>query len=64
MTQGREDGGGEMTEDYFKVKALSKSGLVKLAQSPAHAVAPDKPRDPRLLDIGSAFHCMTLEPQN
>lgn len=53
-----------MTEDYFKVKALSKSFLVKLAQSPAHAVAPDKPRDPRLLEIGSAFHCMTLEPQN
>lgn len=56
-----------MREDYFQVKALSKSGLVKLAQSPAHFMAPEKPRSAvqqTNLDIGSAFHCMTLEPQN
>jgi len=54
-------------EDYFKVEALNKSGLVKLNQSPAHFKAPEKPRSAvqqSNLDIGSAFHCLTLEPQN
>lgn len=57
----------ETKEDYFSVEALSKSGLVKLAKSPAHFKAPAKPlttQQQNMMAIGTAFHCLTLEPQN
>ena len=54
-----------MPDDYFQREALSKSGLVRLAQSPAHFKAPPKPRTPQqqtALDIGQATHTAILEP--
>ncbi|MBW2037031.1 MAG: PD-(D/E)XK nuclease-like domain-containing protein [Deltaproteobacteria bacterium] len=53
-------------DKYLAIDALSNSGLKKLAKSPAHYKAPDKPRTPQqqlALDIGSAFHTATLEPE-
>lgn len=48
-------------DEYLSIDALSKSGLVKLKKSPAHFKTPDKPRDPKVLEIGQGFHTLTLE---
>jgi hypothetical protein len=49
-------------EEYFKVEALSNSGLRRLKKSAAHFRVPWQPKDQKVLDIGSAFHTATLEP--
>jgi exodeoxyribonuclease VIII len=55
----------KVNDNYFSHPGLSKSGLVKMAQSPAHFKAPPKPKSPQqetTLNIGTAFHCAVLEP--
>ena len=52
-------------DEYLKVEALSNSGLKKLAKTPAHYKAPEKPPSSQqqpAWDIGTAFHTATLEP--
>lgn len=49
-------------EEYHSSKGISKSGLVKLARSPAHYKAPPLPPT-RALVVGAAFHTAVLEPE-
>lgn len=52
-------------DEYLKVEALSNSGLKKLARSPAHFKAPQKPpstQQQAVFDWGTAFHVAALEP--
>jgi len=51
--------------EYFKDPALSKSGLMYFAKSPAHFKAPRPPLTPQqkaAMDLGRALHCRVLEP--
>lgn len=51
-------------EQYHKSPGISKHGLDMLNQSPAHYIVsksePWEPTQPMI--VGSAFHCLTLEP--
>lgn len=49
-------------EAYHTSEGISKTGLVKLARSPAHYKAPPLPPT-RALVVGSAFHTAVLEPE-
>lgn len=51
-------------EEYLKSPGISKHGLDQLNQSPAHYIASkNEPFAPsQAMIVGSAFHCLTLEP--
>jgi len=49
-------------EAYHAEEGLSKSGLVKLDQSPAHFMVPQPPPT-EAMRFGTAFHAAILEPQ-
>lgn len=50
-------------ETYHSSKGYSNSFLTALLRSPAHAVARPKWKSTRNMEIGSAFHGNTLEPE-
>ena len=50
-------------EDYHSSEGYSNSFLTALLRSPAHAVARPKWKSTRNMEIGSAFHGNTLEPE-
>lgn len=50
-------------ETYHSSEGYSNSFLTALLRSPAHAVARPKWKSTRNMEIGSAFHCNTLEPE-
>lgn len=52
-------------QEYLNIKAVNKSSLDFMAQSPAHFVAAKKapPRKTDAMDLGNAIHCAILEPE-
>lgn len=49
-------------DDYHKYSGISKSGLDKLARSPAHYKYSEPRKSTRLMEIGTAIHAAVLEP--
>lgn len=54
---------GISNELYHSSEGYSNSFLTAVLRSPAHAVARPKWKSTRNMEIGSAFHCNTLEPE-
>jgi len=50
-------------EDYHAAPGVSKSGLDKIARSPAHFKYSDKRKSTRAMEIGTAIHAAILEPE-
>lgn len=54
---------GISNELYHSSEGYSNSFLTAVLRSPAHAMARGKWKSTRNMEIGSAFHCNTLEPE-
>ena len=54
---------GMSNEDYHASKGISKSGLDKIARSPAHYKAEKPFKSTRAMEIGTAIHAAILEPE-